>query len=720
MKVAVVYNRESRNVINIFGTPNREKYGKRTIRAITEALRAGGHQVARFEADKLLIQNLEEFMPRVVSGERPGLVFNISYGIQGQARYTHVPSILEMVGIPYTGSGPMAHSLSLDKVVAKMIFRQHGLPTPDFAVLDAPDSPVPDLPYPLIVKPKDEAVSFGLRIVHDEDELRAGARAIFDKFDKPVLVEQFIEGREVNVALIGNDPPVPLPPVELIFNDGGPTVYTEQDKLRTSGREVEQRCPAELDEQLLERVREVSIGAFQALGCRDSARVDLRIDEAGEPYILEINSLASLGPGGSLIAAARTVGMDYAAVVNRLVDVASARYFGTPSPPMYQPGDASAKSVKAFSFLTQRRDRIERRLQEWCDVSSRTSDPGGNRRAVNEFERVMGEVGLSAVHDITDERSSWLWSTKRGFDNGTLLVTHVDVPLPPEAPRQPFRKDPEYLYGEGIGSSRAGLVAIEFALRALKSERLLARLPLGVLLYGDEGQDARYSERAISRAFQRAGRILVLRPQNAEGQSITQRRGTVKMILTATGRSLRLGHASKDRDTVSWLSSKMVEIAALNSRKKRLGVGVVDVIPSAHPMFLPHQLSATLLLSYYDERHLAAATRRIEAILDDDSRDIAWRLEEISKRPPMKERKLNRDLAERVGATATHWDIPFATTSSLWPSVAGLAPSTVPVLCGLGPAAENVYTPREATRRLSLIRQTLLLTQFLVEAGEVV
>ena len=76
-------------------------------------------------------------MPRVVHGERPGMVFNVSYGLQGQARYTHVPSILEMVGVPYVASGPLAHSLALDKVVTKMILRQHGLPTPDFAVLDS-------------------------------------------------------------------------------------------------------------------------------------------------------------------------------------------------------------------------------------------------------------------------------------------------------------------------------------------------------------------------------------------------------------------------------------------------------------------------------------------------------------------------------------------------------------------------------------------------------
>ena len=115
MKIAIAYNRDSKNVINLFGIPNRELIGQRTIKRIADALRAHKHRVKAFEGDKDLIDRLEEFMPRVLKGEQPGLVFNVSYGIQGQARYTHVPSILEMVGIPYVGSGPLAHGLALDK-----------------------------------------------------------------------------------------------------------------------------------------------------------------------------------------------------------------------------------------------------------------------------------------------------------------------------------------------------------------------------------------------------------------------------------------------------------------------------------------------------------------------------------------------------------------------------------------------------------------------------
>ena len=194
MKIAIVYNRDSKSVINLFGVPNRERYGLKAIRRIAEALKRQGHHVKALEGDKDLIARLEEFMPRVLKHERPGMVFNLAYGIQGRARYTHVPSILEMVGIPYVGSGPLAHSLALDKVVAKIIFQRHGLPTPEFAVLESPASPFPRWPYPLIAKPKHEAVSFGVRLVRDERELREAAAAIFEKFQQPALVERFIDG----------------------------------------------------------------------------------------------------------------------------------------------------------------------------------------------------------------------------------------------------------------------------------------------------------------------------------------------------------------------------------------------------------------------------------------------------------------------------------------------------------------------------------------------
>ncbi len=377
MKVAVIYNRESQKVINLFGQPNREKYGLAAIKRIINSLKKGGHLVQAFEGDKDLIDNLEEFMPRTLVGERPGMAFNLSYGIQGQARYTHVPGILEMVGVPYVGSGPLAHSLALDKVVAKMLFVQNDVPTPAFAVLDNSGFEMPELEFPLIVKPKNESVSFGIRVVNNEQELREAADVIFNEFKQPVLLEQFIEGREINIGLLGNGSTLEtFNPAELIFGESGPQIYTEDDKRRTSGRTIGVVCPAKLDPETVLKAQEIARKAFNVLGCYDCARVDMRMDKDGNLYVLEINSLPSLGEHGSYVAAAEVMGLDFARLVNRLVEVASARYFGTPNPPELVKARKTPEE-KVFGYLTERRDQLEKRVEQWVGISSHSNDVVG-------------------------------------------------------------------------------------------------------------------------------------------------------------------------------------------------------------------------------------------------------------------------------------------------------------------------------------------------------
>ena len=714
MKVAVVFNRNSRSVINVFGRPNQEKIGMKTIRRIVDSLKQGGHQAISVEGDKELVSRLEEFMPRVLKGERPGMVFNVSYGIQGQARYTHVPGILEMVGIPYVGSGPLAHSLALDKVVSKVLFKQHGVPTADFVVLYAPDFPAPDLAYPLIVKPKNEAVSFGIKIVNNEAELREAAQVIFDRFDQPVLAEQYIEGREINVGLLGNNPPDALPPAEIVFSGDGPRIYTYEDKTKRSGREVGVKCPADLPPAVTAEAQDVARSAFKALGCQDCARVDMRMDEKGNFYVLEINSLPSLGEHGSYTHAAAEVGLDYAGLVNRLVEVASARYFGTPAPPQISTGKPERSQV-IFSQLTERRDQVERRLKEWVKLSSRTSDPVGLQEARRRITTLAGQWGLKPVKALTDNRSVWTWETAKGLKDGTLLVLHLDVPLEQGTPAQGFRREAEWLYGEGVGSSRAPLVMTEFALQALRESRILRHRKIGLLCYTDEGRDARYSEETIRQATAQVQNVLVLRPGGSGELHINQRRGQRKYQLIVEGTPRRLGQLGKRSETLVWLSEKLKPLTQLSSRKKRLAVSLTELNTTSFPMLLPHRVSATLLLSYPDVAVADATEKQIRAILA--AKEPHCELELISDRPPMKDRRRNKRLSKRLGEVAAKWEIPFKAESSVWPSVAGLVAGDTGVICGLGPVARGLYTPQEAVQRISLIQRTLLLAQFLAQDG---
>ena len=711
MRVAVVYNRDSQNVINLFGMPNQEKIGLATIRRLTEALRRGGHRVTALEADKELISKLESFMPRVVAGERPGMVFNVSYGLQGQARYTHVPSILEMIGIPYVASGPLGHSLALDKAVTKMILRQNNIPTPEFAVLETPDAPVGDnLPYPMVVKPKNEAVSFGLAVVHDEDELRTSARVIFDRFAQPVLAEQYVEGREINVGLLGNAPPEAFPPVMLSFGDG-PQIYTYEDKTGRSGRQIQPVCPAPVSEELTARAQEIAVRTFSALGLYDCARVDMRMDAEDNLYVLEANSLPSLGEHGSYLVGATHVGLDFAAFVNRLVEVASARYFGTPQPP---PVDARAAdpSERAFQYITQRRDGMERSLQGWVQTSSRTDDPLGLSRAAERAGRIFGDLGMRPVPELTDEPEAHMWETTRGFDGGILLLAHLDVPTTPDTVRQGFRRDPEWLYGEGIGRTRAPLVMLEYALRSLRSVRSLRRLPLGVLLYSDEGRDAALSQKLIGQAAARAGQVLVCRPGTVGNGILTQRRGSRRYELIVEGDRLSPGQIGRRRTVVNWTGEKLLAIGRLSSPKKRLSIAALDVRTERHPMFVPHRVEVSLMMSYVETAQADEAETAMRSTLGRSG--PKWRLTRLDDRPPMADRPTNAPLVEALEAAAARWEIPLERESSAWPSVAGLVPPSTAVVCGMAPVTRDRGTPDEAVQRISLVQRTLLLSEYLI------
>jgi D-alanine-D-alanine ligase len=547
-----------------------------------------------------------------------------------------------------------------------------------------------------------------LKVVHDEAELRQAAAVIFDEYGQSVLAERFIQGREINVGLMGNGPPEALPPVELLFGDG-PPVYTHEDKKGLSGREISHRCPAEIGEEQIERARELAVRAFNALGCADCARVDMRLDGEGNLFILEVNSLPSLGEHGSYLVGARQIGLDFAAVVNRLVEEASARYFGTPEPP--QVDVPKSASTQIFSFVTQRRDMMEKRLRELSQHVSHTNDPIGMQAAVQRADRMLVDIGLKPVPEFTDERSTWVWETPRGMAGGVLLIAHLDVPVAGESSTPVFRREPEWLFGDGIGSARAPLVMLETALRAVRSVRRLRQRAVGVLLYTDEGRDARYSATRIRAASERMRRVLVLRPGNVGDAVVTQRRGQRKYRFRAVGEPRRPGQLSKTPEILRWVWGRLEEFSALSDRARRISVSTIDIRPETLPMLLPHRVTCQLLVTYPK----AAVADEIEGRMREclGKRGPRWQLELISDRPPMGERRANIELARTLERTASRWEIPLKRESSVWPSVAGLVGSRAACVCGLGPMARDLGTPQEAVQRISLVQRTLLLANYL-------
>jgi D-alanine-D-alanine ligase len=252
-------------------------------------------------------------------------------GIKGRNREAVVPALLELLDIPYSGSDPAALSIALDKALAKRIVRQHGILTPNFIALATGKERLPrDLKFPLIVKPNAEGSSKGVHktsVVETEAELREAAREMIAKYEQPALVEAYIGGREFTVGLLGERRPKVLPPMEVVFLGGEQhPVYSFEYKQDWSTK-IRYDVPAHLEPAQAKALERAARECFIALGCRDVARVDFRMDDQGKVYFLECNPLPGLTPGWSdLVLIAKAAGIEYDALIAEILSGAIRRY----------------------------------------------------------------------------------------------------------------------------------------------------------------------------------------------------------------------------------------------------------------------------------------------------------------------------------------------------------------------------------------------------------
>lgn len=515
MKVAIVYNKEkieSGDVINVFGAATREHYSRETVEKVARALERGGHTVKVVEGGMRFIDDLRDFMPRVVAGERPGMVFNMAYGIQGRNRYTHVPAMLEMLGIPYVGSGPEAHAVVQDKALTKMVLQRNGIPTPKSWVFSSAGDDFGDLEFPVIVKPKMESTSMGMDVVRDADALRRSVAAQIERYSQDILVEQFVAGREFAVGIVGNGPHTEvLPIVELDLGGDPNRIQTASDKLESPVRKV---CPAPLAEGEAARMRSMCADAYARLGLNDFTRVDLRMDGSGRMYVLELNSLASLGTTGSLYRAAQAAGYDYDSLVNRILDAAALRYFGESR--LHRPEDGGGARGRAGghaghagqahpplhaslrSYLRTHYPTNEKMLEHLVDINSSAGNVDDVNRVGAAVSRRLEHAGFaSQVYREFDVGNAVYLSNHDGSaDSDVLVLGHLDTPYS-NRDFSPFRRAGNRLYGSGAAESKGGLVVAVSALQALRFVRRLRGARVGVLLVGDDSLGGRFSRKIV-------------------------------------------------------------------------------------------------------------------------------------------------------------------------------------------------------------------------------
>ena len=319
LRVGFTYN-EKRVRPDIHGEQDSEAEfeAPEVLNAIRHAIVGLGYEVVNLEATSEL--------PRTLLATHVDVVFNLAEGASGRSRESQVPALLELMGLPFSGSDAVCMALTLDKALAKQVVASLGVPTPKGFVMKERESLVPpgSLRFPAIVKPLAEGSSKGISphsVVHDEEAMYRVARAAIEKYRAPALIEEYLPGREFTVGLLGYPEARVLPVLEIQFIDPSvPTpVYSFEAKQHDTGR-MRFTVPAELSDDQVRTLTELARTAFNGLGCRDMARIDFRMDAEGRFNFIECNPLPGLTPEWSdFVTMAGAAGIDYTNLIGSIL-----------------------------------------------------------------------------------------------------------------------------------------------------------------------------------------------------------------------------------------------------------------------------------------------------------------------------------------------------------------------------------------------------------------
>jgi len=322
MKIGLCYDLRADYLAAGYGEEETAEFDKpETIEAIEQALRGRGAETER-------IGNLFALVGRLDRGERWDMVFNIAEGLYGYGREAAIPALLDAWRIPYTFGDPLCLTLTLHKGMAKHVVARQGLPTPAFFVAEQADELERcRLPFPCFVKPVAEGTGKGIAAasrIEGPEALRQVGGELLRRFHQPVLVEEYLPGREFTVGVLGSGKTArAMGAMEVLLPDrADPGVYSYHNKEHYQGL-VSYRLA---DDDTARRACDIALAAYQVLGCRDGGRVDLRCDAAGIPHFIEVNPLAGLHPVHSdLCILAHMVGMSHEQLIGAIVDSALAR-----------------------------------------------------------------------------------------------------------------------------------------------------------------------------------------------------------------------------------------------------------------------------------------------------------------------------------------------------------------------------------------------------------
>ena len=711
MKVAIIYNKDFSKVINKFGMQNKEKYNPVTVKAVAKALEKGGHNVNIIDGNMHMIEELQDFMPQVVDGEKMGLVFNMAYGIQGESRYTHIPSMLEMLGIPYVGSTPAGHAMALDKVITKIIWQKNGIPTPKFWVYNSKDEDMSDVEFPVIVKPKMESVSFGLKVVYNVEDLRDAVEFIIDEFSQQALVEQFIRGREFAVGLLGNNPLEAFPVLEIDLNNDPDAIQTVDDKKKAPRRKI---CPANIPEELAEKMQEISKQAFNALHLRDFARVDIRLDEMGEIHLLEINSMASLGETGSYLNAAKAIGYTYTSLVNKMLDVAANRYFTMEEEEVLDSKKIAPLSTRIRGFLRGRQTQTEGLLEKLVNINSWTRNVEGVNQIGNFLIKEFRALGFNEKVFPQVEVGNNILLTNCNVDHyDVLLLDNIDT-VEQISDHEYFHSTEQKIFGSGVWENKGGIAILLSALRALRFTRRLNKKKIAILLTSDNNIKGMFAKKLIQEYSQKSDFVIGLKGAFRDGGLVSSRSGS------GSYRCYMKMKKSEDAQDVAKAQSKYLQFVkkAIDLTDHEKGF-IVSVSNSKMESSLndPYAHGEVMLsVRYQSLNDMVYFEEKLKKLIPKtDQKFLNLHFEKGVGRPAMSNTPEREEFWRQIKKLSKKLDIRLLDEHRWSSSDIGFVALDKTVIDGMGPVGAKPKNTQEYILRHSLLERALLLAMTINE-----
>ncbi len=721
MRVAVIYNKKTidpKDVISIYGIATKEHYNPKTVEKVAEALEKGGHTVKIIEGTMGSVDEMHSFMPKVVAGTNPGMVFNMAYGIQGHDRYTHLPAMLEMLGVPYTGSGPEAHAIVQDKVMTKIVLQKNQLPTANFWVFSSPEDSFDDLTFPVIVKPKMESTSMGMKIVHNWDDLRAAVKEEIEKYQQDALVEQFIPGREFAVGVLGNRNHLEvLPTVEFALKDPN-QIQTKSDKMKDP---IEKICPAKLDPGAEEDMKSLCIKAFNKLGLHDYARVDIRVDEEGDMYILELNSMASLGQTGSFVAAAKAAGYTYESLINKMLDVASVRHFGESRLHAAAQGDlekahSQPLRIAARSYLRSHLVTTVQFLRQMSEINTTVRNVENVNRLGKLVSRRLTHLGFEErVHQEFDVGDMRYFANHEDPKNDVLLLCHTDTPYSARD-FTPFREERGRIFGTGVSESKGGMAVMISALQALRFARKLRKIRCGILVTTDDSLAGAHSRKLIAEHSKHSRHVIGLKWGDLDGGVITSGYGRDDYKIELSNMRETAGPDSPG--LIPAVCKKIIALGRLSKKGSSIRVSSMK----AHTSYgrAPDYASVSVVTNFATKQLGDEIELQLRQTLKkQDAMKLNVEITRGTRRDPIVETVATRKMLGIVAEQAKRIDLPLKSSSRLISSDISYVPEGIPALDGMGPLGGEHRTPNEFVLRDSLIDRALLLALVLHECSPV-